>query len=804
MGDESAKKMHVIARVNYKLRMMAIYGLSVLFTTSMWGQDRLYTAETAITLVTALLWPHILYFTLYLREDSYEGELQNLVVDGFVAGMAAVICSFDPWFVLCAAGTLIINTVVNAGLTLTAKVLSLAVVTAASLQLHLQNGWEYVSNPYSIIFGSIQMMAYWTFIGKTTHTAILRLRRLHKELAQIDKQKTMFFQNVSHELRTPLTLILNPLEVEAQKSPENQNLNVSVRNARRLLRLVNQLLDVQKLEAGKVDLKLRPVNLIKLMHLCGDYFASASSTKEIDFNVTQDGHPLNEQSALFIQGEIDAIEKVIFNFLSNALKYTPRGGKIELGLESTGGSDDARIFVKDSGPGISQEGQEKLFRVFSQLDETTTREYEGTGLGLALVKSLVEEMGGEVGVESKEREGSTFFAQFPIIAPPAENIEEVTLAGKKWLLADGGETGIESEVDDEQDESAHVQTVLVVDDLEDMRTLIGNALKKKGYKVLKAANGEQGYQVIVDRSPDLVISDWMMPKLSGPDMLKRVRGNPALVGTPFILLTAKSDEESKVIGTEIGADVFLGKPFNEQELTSTVRNLLGLKAREREVVELNQYITESVLKRYLPPTLIHEILEGRISMDKPAEMRQITVLFSDISGFTKASEKLGPLAISAFLNEYLTKMNDIIFEHGGTIDKFIGDAIMVMFGAPQDMPVAEQVRRAADCSLAMQEAMHSINQDWKSEGADHLRMRIGLHHGEAIVGNFGSDKRFDYTAIGPTVNLAARIESSGEAGHVFISHQCRELLPADRSEEAGTFEFKGIEGEHRLYKLVGS
>ena len=183
------------------------------------------------------------------------------------------------------------------------------------------------------------------------------------------------------------------------------------------------------------------------------------------------------------------------------------------------------------------------------------------------------------------------------------------------------------------------ELVLVVDDLEDMRTLIRKGLKRRGYRVLKAANGEQGYEVICDRKPDLVITDWMMPKLSGPEMLKKVRANADCATTPVILLTAKSDEESKLIGTEIGADIFLGKPFNDQELGSAVRNLLGLKSREKEVQRLNDYITESVLKRYLPPTLIGDILSGKLSMDKPAELRDITVLFSDLEGFTQTSEQ---------------------------------------------------------------------------------------------------------------------------------------------------------------------
>ena len=388
----------------------------------------------------------------------------------------------------------------------------------------------------------------------------------------------------------------------------------------------------------------------------------------------------------------------------------------------------------------------------------------------------------------------------------ADTADEKEFQARAWLLADGSETGVETEVEEEGDVALESegkgQLVLVVDDLEDMRNLIGNTLKKRGYRVLKAANGEQGYEVICDRKPDLVISDWMMPKLSGPDMLKQVRGNTDVATTPFILLTAKSDEESKLIGTEIGADVFLGKPFNDQELGSAVRNLLGLKSREKEVQKLNDYITESVLKRYLPPALIGDILSGELSMDKPAELRDITVLFSDLKGFTKTSEALGAEGISAFLNEYLTVMNEVIFEHGGTIDKFIGDAIMVLFGAPQDMSPEEQVKRATDCAKAMQRAMEGITRMWRADGAGDLQMRIGIHHGSAVVGNFGSSQRSDYTAIGPCVNMAARIESASVPGEVFVSEDTAKLMGEGATIKVGAFELKGIEGKATLYRVV--
>ena len=228
----------------------------------------------------------------------------------------------------------------------------------------------------------------------------------------------------------------------------------------------------------------------------------------------------------------------------------------------------------------------------------------------------------------------------------------------------------------------------------------------------------------------------------------------------------------------------------------------ALTIAHKNLENVHQMVTETVLKRYVPPALVERILSGEISVDKPAEMRRITVLFSDLSEFTKTSEVLGPSLISSFLNEYLTKMNDIIFEHGGTVDKFIGDAVMVIFGAPQDMPDEEQAKRAVYCASAMQRAMAQITHDWRNDGAGHLKMRIGIHIGDAIVGNFGSDKRSDYTCIGPTVNIASRIESACKPGEVYVSQEVSDLVAQDYSEKAGVFKLKGIEQEHSLYRLM--
>ncbi|MBW1879777.1 MAG: response regulator [Deltaproteobacteria bacterium] len=621
-----------------------------------------------------------------------------------------------------------------------------------------------------------------------------------EKLEIIDKQKTAFFRNVSHELRTPLTLILNPLDEETRGRPENRNIKLAAKNARRLLRLVNQLLDFQKLEAGKKDLKLEPIDLAFFMHVSGSYFHSACATKEIDFHVTLNGQAFGEgdvgERRVYIEGESDALEKVAFNYLSNALKYTPRGGTIELGLRVV--DNTVRLFVRDNGHGISPENQKGLFKIFSQVGDAPSREHDGTGLGLALVKELTELMGGQVGVQSAEGEGAVFWSEFPIGDTPTHDESKTPFHIREWLLDGARERTEETELVEE----GPGQLVLIVDDLADMRLLISTTLKTRDYRIATAPNGKVGFELAQEHHPDLIITDWMMPVMDGPELIEKLKADPDLSSIPVVLLTARSDEESKLLGTERGADAFIGKPFNELELVSTVRNLIQLKAREHEVEGLNRQLVENVLKRYLSPDLVDQILAGEKSLEQEPRSAAATILFSDLTGFTVRAASVRAAKMARILNDYLSRMTDVIFDHGGTIDKFIGDAIMVVFGAPVPLTPQEQADRATRCAREMQAAMVDLNRRWSEQGIEPFKMRIGIHHGPVVVGNFGSKRRSDYTAIGPTVNLASRIESACDPGEIFISGTVFDYLPEDCAELAGDFELKGVTGKRHLYRLV--
>ncbi|MBQ48357.1 MAG: hypothetical protein CMP10_13120, partial [Zetaproteobacteria bacterium] len=425
------------------------------------------------------------------------------------------------------------------------------------------------------------------------------------QLQELDKQKTVFFQNMSHELRTPLTLILNPLENLTQKFPEERHLSIVEKNAKRLLRLVNQLLDFQKITAGKKQLKLTPLDLQRLTLLCSDYFEQACQVRGIDYDLKRNNEIVTTSSPpLWVLGEVDAIEKIIFNYLSNALKYTPDGGRIEVNLIK--GDNSVRLNIVDTGQGITEEAQEKLFKVFSQVDDTSLRTHEGSGLGLALVKSLAEEMGGQVGVESSPNQGSVFWVDFPLLTPEQLTLEQekngqVNEAAldenfkvKPWLLDPvEGKTGGFSDGDDATIQTEGVAQILVIDDLNDMRDLVANNLRRHQYGVATAANGRLGLESVMNHTPDLIITDWMMPEMTGPELISQLKADKVFASIPVILLTAKTDEESKIIGTEIGADGFLGKPFNDQELLSLVRNLLQLKASEKELRLTHEQLKQS-------------------------------------------------------------------------------------------------------------------------------------------------------------------------------------------------------------------
>jgi signal transduction histidine kinase/class 3 adenylate cyclase len=642
-----------------------------------------------------------------------------------------------------------------------------------------------------------------------------KTRQQAEQLLELDRQKTEFFQNISHEFRTPLTLTIGPLEsaVAQQEGLAYDQAVIALRNSRRLLRLVNQLLDLQRLDAGRMQPSFRPCDLTEFVSQVVDSFRPYCDKKEITL-LTE----LKDCPEIYL--DLEKFDKVLYNLLSNAMKFTAAGGSITVSMQLAG--DHCLLQVKDTGIGIRTDQIPHLFERFRQAEGSANRSYEGSGLGLALVKELVELHGGQISVESVYGEGTTFtvWMQTGLAHLPADQIIEVPTEGEVSRAAveladveaeqyekddlalptsEVGLVGLEAVADIAGSDKAAAQAiaanskVLVVDDNPDLRTYVSRVLRQAGYQVLTARNGGEGFKSAQKHHPDLIVTDLMMPLVSGLDMIQMLRSSEALRGTPIILLTAKVDEDTRIEGAERGADAYLSKPFNDRELLAEVRNLLALKANERRVAELNTYLTESVLRRFLPPSMVQKAAAGDLSLDLRPEPRLITVLFSDIIGFTQLSNTLRSRRVAELLNEYLAEMTQAIFDNGGTVDKFMGDAILALFGAPEELTPNEQVRRAIAAARQMYSSLNKLNQRWQEQGINQVQFRCGIHQGTAVVGMFGSADRADYTAIGPSVNIASRIQEAAEPNCILVSAAVADYLDEEEITKFSPLKLKGVD-----------
>ena len=627
-------------------------------------------------------------------------------------------------------------------------------------------------------------------------------RQQAEQLMAVDRAKTEFFQNISHEFRTPLTLMLGPLETAVSQNLglSGEQSAIALRSSRRLLRLVNQLLDLQRLDAGQMQTCFRATDLVDFIHQIAETFRAYCEKKGIALVVN-----LEPVAAVYL--DLEKFDKVVYNLLSNAMKFTPAGGTITVSLrsaESAGpvaGSVEFR--VQDTGIGIREDQLPILFERFKQAEGSANRSYEGTGLGLSLVKELVEIHSGQIQVSSVYGEGSIFAVTLPIgcdhIAPEHilddQGELQVSRAVVEFADIDTELQPMEPDPLDQLDEDSESkgQRVLVVEDTTDLRNYVAGILRAQSYRVITARNGEEGFQMAQKYSPHLILTDLMMPKVSGLDLIRLVRADETLRGTPIILLTAKVDDDTRLEGVERGADAYLSKPFSDRLVIAEVRNLLALKEKEQQMMERNQYLTESVLKRFLPPSLVQRAAEGTLALDLRPEPKMVTVLFSDIVGFTQLSNTLRSKKVAEILNEYLTEMTRAVFKNGGTVDKFMGDAILALYGAPEELTPNEQIRRSIATARDMHASLEVLNAKWTAQGLPKLEFRCGIHQGTAVVGMFGGAERSDYTAVGPSVNIAARLQTAALPGQILVSAAVADYLEEEEITKGESLHLKGID-----------
>ena len=422
-----------------------------------------------------------------------------------------------------------------------------------------------------------------------------------EKLREIDRLKSRFFANISHEFRTPLTLITGPVEQMLSgefKGNVREQYRMILRNGNRLLRLINQLLDISRLEAGRLKLQACETEIVPFLQKVVSAFESFAVQKGIHLSF------LTPETAHKAYVDRDKLEKIMNNLLSNACKFTEAGGSIsvQLSVDSNQSKDEKLttdncllITVSDTGIGISPERLPHIFDRFYQVDDSQTRAQEGSGIGLALTRELVELHYGEITVESTPGDGTTFKVRLPlgkthlkaeeIVQETADVPKEQTRLQTIQKEHQSEPPNLKSEIPNPpapilsgKSQIQKSEIILIVEDNPDMRTYLKEGLKVR-YQILEAEDGGQGLKKAVQSTPDLIISDVMMPNMSGYEMCRQLKNDERTSHIPVILLTAKADAESKITGLETGADDYLAKPFNARELRVRVKNLIELRRK---------------------------------------------------------------------------------------------------------------------------------------------------------------------------------------------------------------------------------
>jgi signal transduction histidine kinase len=425
---------------------------------------------------------------------------------------------------------------------------------------------------------------------------------------EVDKLKSEFFANISHELRTPLTLILSPVDEllgNLRHGAERDALQVVRRNAARLLRMIDDLLDLARLEAGGLRLRVTPVDVKQLAEQVTGNASPAATARGVELSFSSRGQPGQ------IFGDPHRLEIIVTNLIGNAMKFTPRGGQIQVSVAQD--SSGASIAVRDTGPGIALDEQERIFQRFHQLEGSERRKQGGAGIGLALARELAELHGGSLTVESEPGEGSEFtlllksgkdhFHSESIerrqLQTPDHPGRRVDDRFTKAPQRDMAETTAELRVSDYPAERVlldrgRVPRVLIAEDEDDLRRFIVGVLSQS-YVVDAARNGAEALALMKNHRPDLVLTDVMMPEVSGLDLARTIKGDPSLQHIPVILLTARGENEAAIEGYDAGADDFVSKPFHTKVLQARIRAHLQMRGLSLQLADQAQLASAGTL-----------------------------------------------------------------------------------------------------------------------------------------------------------------------------------------------------------------
>lgn len=447
------------------------------------------------------------------------------------------------------------------------------------------------------------------------------LDRRNRELREIDRLKGEFYANVSHELRTPLTLILAPLQALLAGAGLERRVRHDLRlmhgNALRLLRLINDILEVVRMDSGRLGLRKKHLDLAVWVPGIAQSARHLAHSKGLHFAVSGPSTPL------IVDADPSRLEKVLLNLLSNAIKFTPNGGTVTV---AWGLGERPWFEVRDTGIGIPVEEQTQLFRRFHQIDSSSTRQYRGLGLGLSLSRDLVEGHGGRLSVESAANAGACFRVELPPVISMADDrptptptntpsdlktdtdptpddestqdffVQAYLDADRQDLVAAAAHEGsVVGQVIDPERATGMSDLVLIADDEPEMRTFLATLLRRQ-YRVVLASNGTQAVQLAHDLQPSLIILDLMMPQIDGMEACRRIRADEQACEARIILLTARADDDTMLSALQGGADDFLTKPFSSEEVLARAHNLLENAALQRSLRARNREIEDTLAR----------------------------------------------------------------------------------------------------------------------------------------------------------------------------------------------------------------
>jgi len=515
-------------------------------------------------------------------------------------------------------------------------------------------------------------------------------------LLQLDESKSRFFANITHEFRTPLTLILSPVETllsELNQTPYGERLVLVERNARQLLGLVNQLMDLARLDAQQMTLSLvlgRPDVVVSQLL---ERFAVAAITAHIDLT-----YQLNETSLYWF--DADKLERIVSNLVANALKFTPstpqQPGRVTVTLH---GQDGLNLTIADTGIGLAADHLTHLFERFYQVEESAGPQPTGTGIGLALVKELVDLQQGTIRVESQPGQGTTFRVWLPYqpvtdsvtMAPAADAGVAVDAAGSTQEEMTPEEPAPNEQSADSP--PAEPAVVLLVEDNEDMAQFITASLPPS-YTLHRAADGLAGLEQARQLLPDLIISDVMMPRMDGYQLCQQLKADASTDHIPVILLTAKVSMDSRMQGLQLGADEYLTKPFHVTELRLRVRNLLVTQRRLGEKIRAELHSPETSSEPVHPfVQSLYRILDTHLDdASFGAEELATQANLSRMQLYRKLKALVG-LAASDFIREYRLKQSVALLQQGLSVSQtayavgfdnpsYFGQCFREQFGQP--------------------------------------------------------------------------------------------------------------------------